>query len=67
MYEEDAHDNRWVIDQVMDVEGPEIYKKINKAMQSLLDTGSIDLTPPTELEDDVYVPRPGEGVVGEET
>lgn len=66
MFEEDAHDNRWVIDQVMDVEGPEIYKKIDNAMQNLLDTGSIDLTPPTELEDDVYVPKPGEGIVGEE-
>ena len=67
MSDDGEHGNRWVIDQVMDVEGPEIYGKIEKAMQSLLDTGSIDLTPPTELEDDVYVPKPGQGVVGEET
>lgn len=65
MYEEDAHDNRWVIDQVMDIEGPEIYGKIHKAMCSLLDTGSIDLTPPTELEDDIRMPAPGQGVIGE--
>ncbi|MCW8964112.1 MAG: hypothetical protein OQL16_09960 [Gammaproteobacteria bacterium] len=67
MSDDQEHGNRWVIDQVMDVEGPEIYKKIDNAMQNLLDTGSIDLTPPTELEDDVYVPKPGQGVVGEET
>ena len=67
MTDDAEHGNRWVIDQVMDVEGPEIYKKIDNAMQNLLDTGSIDLTPPTELEDDVYVPKPGQGVVGEET
>lgn len=62
----EEHVNRWVIDQVMEIEAPEIYKKVNNAMQNLLDTGSIDLTPPTELEDDVYVPKPGQGVVGEE-
>jgi len=67
MQDDAEHGNRWVIDQVMDVEGPEIYKKVDNAMQNLLDTGSIDMTPPTELEDDVYVPKPGEGVVGEET
>ncbi len=66
MHVEDAHDNRWVIDQVMDVEGPEIYGKVHKAMQNLLDTGSIDLTPPTELKDDIDLPRPGQGVMGEE-
>ena len=67
MSDDAEHGNRWVIDQVMDVEGPGIYEKIDNAMQNLLDTGSIDLTPPTELEDDVYVPKPGQGVVGEET
>ena len=67
MSDEAEHENRWVIDQVMDVEGPEIYKKIDSAMQNLLDTGAIDLTPPSELEDDIYVPKSGEGVVGEET
>lgn len=67
MSDDAEHGNRWVIDQVMDVEGPEIYQKIDNAMQNLLDTGSIDLTPPTELEDDIYVPKPGQGVVGEET
>lgn len=67
MTDDSEHGNRWVIDQVMDVEGPEIYGKIKKAMQGLLDTGSIDLTPPSELEDDIYVPKAGEGVIGEET
>ena len=68
MSDSKEHENRWVIDQVMDVEGPEIYKKIDAAMQNLLDTGSIDLTPPSELEDDVYVPKVGEGgVVGEDS
>ena len=67
MADEKEHENRWVIDQVMDVEGPEIYQKIDGAMQNLLETGSIDLTPPTELQDDIYVPKPGQGVVGEET
>lgn len=66
MYEEDAHDNHWVIDQVMDIEGPEIYRKINSAMSNLLDSGSIDLTPPAELEDDIYVSKPRQGVIGEE-
>jgi len=65
MSDDAEHGNRWVIDQVMDVEGPEIHKKIDNAMQNLLDTGSVDLTPPSELEDDVYVPKPGQGVVGE--
>ncbi len=65
MYEEDAHDNRWIIDQVMDIEGPEIYGKIHKAMRNLLDTGSVDLTPPAELEDDIRIPKPGQGVIGE--
>lgn len=67
MKQADAHDNRWVIDQVMDVEAPEIFKKINRAMQNLLDTGAIDMTPPSELEDDITMPKPGQGVVGEET
>ena len=67
MSDDAEHGNRWVIDQVMDVEGPEIFAKIDKAMLSLIDTGSIDLTPPSELEDDIYVPKPGEGVGGEET
>lgn len=65
MMESDAHDNRWVIDQVMQVEGPEIYQKIAGAMENLLATGSIDLTPPTELRDDIQIPKPGEGVMGE--
>jgi hypothetical protein len=31
------HDNRWVIDQVMDVDGPEIYKQLSRAVRNLLD------------------------------
>ncbi len=65
LYVEDAHDNHWIIDQVMDVEGPEIYGKVHKAMQGLLETGSIDLTPPAELQDDIHIPKPGQGVFGE--
>ena len=61
---QDAHDNRWVIDQMMEVEGPEIYKKISQAMSNLLDTGSIDLTPPTQLEDHIK-PLPDGGIIGE--
>ena len=65
MNDDGEHGNRWVIDQVMDVEGPEIYKKIDNAVQHLLDTGSIDFTPPTELGDEVSIPKPGQGVMGE--
>jgi hypothetical protein len=32
-----AHDNRWVIDQVMDVDGPEIYKQLSRAVKNLFD------------------------------
>ncbi len=30
-------DNRWVIDQVMDVDGPEVYKQLARAVRNLLD------------------------------
>ena len=30
-------DNRWVIDQVMDLDGPEVYKQIAQAIRNLLD------------------------------
>ncbi|MBV2093076.1 MAG: hypothetical protein KUF72_19520 [Candidatus Thiodiazotropha sp. (ex Ctena orbiculata)] len=33
----DEHDNRWVIDQVMDVDGPEVYKQISRAIRNLFD------------------------------
>ncbi|MET0067896.1 MAG: hypothetical protein ABW076_16250 [Candidatus Thiodiazotropha sp.] len=33
----EAHDNRWVIDQVMDVDGPEIYKQLARAVRNLFD------------------------------
>lgn len=66
MTDDAEHGNRWVIDQVMDIEGPEIYKKIDGAMHNLLDTGSIDLTPPTELEDDIHIPKSGHAVIGED-
>lgn len=29
-------ENRWVIDQVMDVDGPEIYKQLSRAVRNLL-------------------------------
>ncbi len=29
------HENRWVIDQVMDVDGPEIYKQLARAIRNL--------------------------------
>jgi hypothetical protein len=31
------HENRWVIDQVMDVDGPEVYKQLSRAVSNLLD------------------------------
>ncbi|MCU7866473.1 MAG: hypothetical protein KZQ92_21180 [Candidatus Thiodiazotropha sp. (ex Lucinoma borealis)] len=33
----DEHDNRWVIDQVMDVDGPEVYKQLARAVRNLFD------------------------------
>lgn len=30
-------ENRWVIDQVMDVDGPEVYKQLARALRNLLD------------------------------
>jgi len=30
-------ENRWVIDQVMDLDGPEVYKQISRAVRNLLD------------------------------
>jgi hypothetical protein len=33
----DEHDNRWVIDQVMDVDGPEVYKQLSRAIRNLFD------------------------------
>ncbi|PVV08456.1 MAG: hypothetical protein B6D77_11880 [gamma proteobacterium symbiont of Ctena orbiculata] len=32
-----AHDNRWVIDQVMDVDAPEVYKQLARAVRNLFD------------------------------
>ena len=34
---EDEHENRWVIDQVMDVDGPEVYKQLSRAIRNLFD------------------------------
>ena len=31
------HENRWVIDQVMDADGPEAYKQLARAVRNLLD------------------------------
>ena len=31
------HDNRWIIDQVMDVDGPEVCKQLTRAVRNLLD------------------------------
>jgi hypothetical protein len=31
------HENRWVIDQVMDVDGPEVYKQLARAVRNLFD------------------------------
>jgi hypothetical protein len=33
----DLHQNRWVIDQVMDVDGPEVYKQLSRAIRNLFD------------------------------
>jgi hypothetical protein len=32
----EEHENRWVIDQVMDVDGPEIHKQLARAIRNLL-------------------------------
>ena len=32
-----AHENRWVIDQVMDVDAPEVYKQLARAVRNLFD------------------------------
>ena len=34
---DEEHDNRWVIDQVMDVDGPEVYKQLARAVRNLFD------------------------------
>ncbi|MES9832863.1 MAG: hypothetical protein ABW139_11555 [Candidatus Thiodiazotropha sp. DIVDIV] len=34
---DDEHDNRWVIDQVMDVDGPEVFKQLSRAIRNLFD------------------------------
>lgn len=31
------HDNRWIIDQVMDVDGPQVYQQLARAVRNLLD------------------------------
>ncbi|MBT2970642.1 MAG: hypothetical protein B6D72_04855 [gamma proteobacterium symbiont of Ctena orbiculata] len=33
----EEHDNRWVIDQVMDVDAPEVYKQLARAVRNLFD------------------------------
>ncbi|MEW8690028.1 MAG: hypothetical protein AB2535_02975 [Candidatus Thiodiazotropha endolucinida] len=33
----EEHENRWVIDQVMDVDAPEIYKQLARAVRNLFD------------------------------
>jgi hypothetical protein len=30
-----GHDNRWVIDQVMDKDGPDVYRNLSRAVDSL--------------------------------
>ena len=37
MSEEDAHDNRWVIDQVMDKDGPDVVKQLTRAIDNLFE------------------------------
>ncbi len=32
----DDQDNKWAIDQVMEIEGPDVYKALRKSMESLL-------------------------------
>ncbi len=34
---QEEHENRWVIDQVMDVDGPEVYKQLTRAIRNLFD------------------------------
>ncbi len=34
---QEEHENRWVIDQVMDVDGPEVYKQLVRAIRNLFD------------------------------
>jgi hypothetical protein len=31
------HENRWVIDQVMDVDAPEVYKQLARVVRNLFD------------------------------
>ena len=38
----DDQTNRWVLDQVMSISGPEAFGKVQKALQDLLHTGSDD-------------------------
>lgn len=51
--------NKWVMDQVMDIEAPEIHRKLHITVEGLLSSGRVDLTPPTELEDHRPAPRRG--------
>jgi hypothetical protein len=51
--------NKWVMDQIMDIEASEIHKKLQSAMEGLLSSGRVDLTPPSELEDHRPVQRRG--------
>lgn len=32
---DEHHDNKWVIDQVMDIDGPEVVEKVSKALEDL--------------------------------
>ena len=34
---QEEHDNRWVIDQVMDVDGPDVYRQLSRAIRNLFD------------------------------
>lgn len=34
---QEEHENRWVIDQVMDVDGPEVYKQLSRAIRNLFE------------------------------
>ncbi|MCU7851361.1 MAG: hypothetical protein KZQ80_04025 [Candidatus Thiodiazotropha sp. (ex Monitilora ramsayi)] len=35
--DQEEHENRWVIDQVMDVDGPDVYKQLARAVRNLFD------------------------------
>ncbi|GMQ97173.1 MAG: hypothetical protein BMS9Abin15_0872 [Gammaproteobacteria bacterium] len=60
-----GHQNKWVIDQIMDIEAPELYKRLRASMDSLLATGEIDLTPPAQTELEDHRPEVGkDGVIG---